>query len=98
MTASTSWPCPTSWTTSACSKRCHTGAGHKKARPEGLAFFIAGRSQDNALPLWGQCAHEARVAWVPLPDQLLTRLRYSFVRVSISILSPMAQNSGTFNS
>ncbi len=33
-----------------------------------------------------------------LPDQLLTRLRYSFVRVSISILSPMAQNSGTFSS
>lgn len=32
------------------------------------------------------------------PDQLLTRLRYSFVRVSISILSPMAQNSGTFSS
>ena len=31
-------------------------------------------------------------------DQLLTRLRYSFVRVSISILSPMAQNSGTFSS
>lgn len=30
-------------------------------------------------------------------DQL-TRLRYSFVRVSISILSPMAQNSGTFSS
>ncbi|CFN82986.1 Uncharacterised protein [Bordetella pertussis] len=28
----------------------------------------------------------------------LTRLRYSLVRVSISILSPIAQNSGTLSS
>ncbi len=41
-------------------------------------------------------------SWAHMPIQppviYITRLRYSFVRVSISILSPIAQNNGTLMS
>ncbi|MGF7132461.1 hypothetical protein P3T40_003944 [Paraburkholderia sp. EB58] len=71
----------------------HTRSRKKEKAPKGALFNSA------ALPLYAGRALQAG-AWLRSVARrgLQARLRYSFVRVSISILSPMLQKSGTCSS